>query len=98
MENFMSINYEALGRYVATEEVIKALLHKQTQLAYQIEKLLAKTKNHYPNTKIIRVIVTALVVELSSELNQVHADLMMAIDEVNSYADEAQKPKIDLIT
>ncbi|MFN4317194.1 hypothetical protein [Acinetobacter parvus] len=94
----MTVNYEALGRYVASEEAIKELLLKQTQLAHQIDRLLTKTKNHYPATKIIRVIETALLVELSTELNHVHSNLMVAIDEINSYADDAKKPKIDLIS
>ena len=94
----MTVNYEALGRYVASEEAIKELLLKQTQLAHQIDRLLTKTKNHYPATKIIRVIETALLVELSTELSHVHSNLIVAIHKINSYADDANKPNIDFIS
>ena len=94
----MTVNYEALGRYVASEEAIKELLLKQTQLAHQIDRLLTKTKNDYPATKAIQVIQTALLVDLSTELSHVHFNLIVAIHRINSYADDAKKPKIDLIS
>lgn len=93
----MAINYEALGRYVSAEEQVQSLLAQQTLLSDQIEVLLTRTRNSYLGTKSVRTVETAKVMQLSEQLNNVHAELMAMIEEVNCYAGDANKPRIKVV-
>jgi|GEM_PF-4309910 len=93
----MSINYEAVGRYVTAEEAVTNLLYKQSQLVDQINHILSQTRQNYSATNTIRTVKTAKLIELSTELNQVQVELLDVIREANQYADDAKKPKINLI-
>lgn len=92
----MTINYEALGRYVAAEETVTALLLKQSQLVTQMDNILVQTKQNYSATNTIRIVETAKLIELSTALNQAQSDLLDAVREANHYADAANKPKLHI--
>lgn len=92
----MTINYEALGRYVAAEETVTALLHKQGQLVTQMDNILIQTKQNYSVTNTIRIVETVKLIELSTALNQAQNDLLDAVREANHYADTASKPKLHI--
>lgn len=92
----MTVNYEAIGRYVTAEEAVTNLLRQQGQLVTQIESILLRTKQNYSSTNTIRIVETAKLIELSSELNQSQSVLLDMVREANHYADDANKPRIRL--